>query len=113
MKTSAAFTKSNRLNPAGQSRNSNASSIPASTSERLALSRDKKRVRKLAREGHTVTEPADLLKEPFVLEFLGLDSKPAYSETDLESAIIDKLQKFLLEECSASRVDSSAVHSRV
>ncbi len=65
--------------------------------ERLALSRDTKRVRKLAREGHTVTEPADLLKEPFVLEFLGLDAKPAYSETDLESAIIDKLQNFLLE----------------
>ena len=65
--------------------------------ERLALSRDKKRVRKLAREGHTITEPADLLKEPFVLEFLGLDAQPAYSESDLESAIIDKLQKFLLE----------------
>lgn len=65
--------------------------------ERLALSRDKKRVRKLAQEGHTVNRPADLLKEPYVLEFLGLEEKPAYSESDLESAIIDKLQHFLLE----------------
>jgi len=37
------------------------------------------------------------LKEPYVLEFLGLDEKAAYSETDLESAIIDKLEHFLLE----------------
>ena len=65
--------------------------------ERLALSRDKKRVRKLAEEGHAVTEPADILKSPLVLEFLGLDEKPAYSENDLESALIDKLQHFLLE----------------
>ena len=65
--------------------------------ERLALSRDKKRIRKLAEEGHTVTEPADLLKEPLVLEFLGLDEMPGYSETDLETALIDKLQHFLLE----------------
>jgi predicted nuclease of restriction endonuclease-like (RecB) superfamily len=65
--------------------------------ERLALSRDKKRIRKLAEEGHTVTQPADLLKNPLVLEFLGLDEKPGYSETDLETALIDKLQHFLLE----------------
>ncbi|OGG46877.1 MAG: hypothetical protein A3F84_00385 [Candidatus Handelsmanbacteria bacterium RIFCSPLOWO2_12_FULL_64_10] len=65
--------------------------------ERLALSRDKKRVRKLAQEGHTVSRPADLLKDPYVLEFLGLAEKPAYSESDLEAAIIDKLQQFLLE----------------
>jgi predicted nuclease of restriction endonuclease-like (RecB) superfamily len=65
--------------------------------ERLALSRDKKRIRKLAEEGQTVTQPADLLRNPLVLEFLGLDEKPGYSETDLESAIIDRLQHFLLE----------------
>src|SRR5262245_40701268 len=51
--------------------------------ERLALSRDKKRVRELAEKGHVVTQPADILKEPYVLEFLGLDEKPGYSETDL------------------------------
>ncbi len=38
-----------------------------------------------------------MLKDPYVLEFLGLEEKPAYSETDLESAIIGKLQHFLLE----------------
>jgi predicted nuclease of restriction endonuclease-like (RecB) superfamily len=65
--------------------------------ERLALSRDKKRVRKLAEEGHTVDQPADLLKDPYVLEFLGLEEKPVYSESDLETAIIGKLQHFLLE----------------
>jgi predicted nuclease of restriction endonuclease-like (RecB) superfamily len=71
--------------------------VASSLYERLALSRDKKRIRKLAEEGHTLTQPADLFKEPYVLEFLGLDEKPGYSETDLETALIDKLQHFLLE----------------
>ncbi|MDD2715804.1 MAG: PDDEXK nuclease domain-containing protein [Candidatus Wallbacteria bacterium] len=65
--------------------------------ERLALSRDKAAIMKLAQEGQTVSNPKDLLKEPYVLEFLGLDEKSKYSETDLESAIIDKLEHFLLE----------------
>jgi len=65
--------------------------------ERLALSRNKTGIRELAREGQVVTRPQDLLKEPYVLEFLGLDERAAYSETDLESAIIDKLEHFLLE----------------
>jgi len=65
--------------------------------ERLALSRDKSGIRKLAREGQAVAKPEDLLKEPYVLEFLGLDEKEKYSETDLETAIIDKLEAFLLE----------------
>ena len=65
--------------------------------ERLALSRDKEEVRKLATEGQLVTRPEDLLKEPYVLEFLGLDEKAKYSESDLESAIIDKIEHFLLE----------------
>ena len=65
--------------------------------ERLALSRNKEGIRKLARKGHIVAKPQDLLKEPYVLEFLGLDEKAKYSESDLESAIIDKLEHFLLE----------------
>lgn len=65
--------------------------------ERLALSRDKEGICKLAIEGQLVTQPQDLLKEPYVLEFLGLDEKSRYSETDLESAIIDKLERFILE----------------
>ncbi len=65
--------------------------------ERLALSRDKKGVKKLAKEGQVISKQEDLLKEPYVLEFLGLDEKAKYSESDLESAIIDKLEHFLLE----------------
>ncbi len=65
--------------------------------ERLALSHDKNEVRKLAREGQIITRPRDFVKDPYVLEFLGLDQKTKYSETDLESAIIDKLEHFLLE----------------
>ncbi|HHL72414.1 MAG TPA: DUF1016 domain-containing protein [Bacteroidetes bacterium] len=65
--------------------------------ERLALSRDKESVRKLAKEGQVVTNPEDLLKEPYVLEFLGLEKKERYSESDLETAVIDKIEHFLLE----------------
>jgi len=69
----------------------------ASLYERLALSRDKDEVRMLALEGQIVDAPKDLLKEPYVLEFLGLEEKAKYSESDLEAAIIDKLEHFLLE----------------
>ena len=65
--------------------------------ERLALSRDKAGIKRLAKEGQIVTRPEDLLKEPLVLEFLGLDEKAGYSETDLESALISHLERFLLE----------------
>ena len=65
--------------------------------ERLALSRDKDGIRKLGREGQTVTQPQDLWKEPLVLEFLGLEERSRYSESDLESAILDRLEHFLLE----------------
>jgi len=65
--------------------------------ERLALSRDKEGIRKLAREGQVITKPEDLLKEPLVLEFLGLEEKAGYSESDLEQSIIDRLEHFLLE----------------
>jgi predicted nuclease of restriction endonuclease-like (RecB) superfamily len=65
--------------------------------ERLALSRDKKEVMRLANEGQTVEKPTDLLKSPFTLEFLGLGEKSVYTETDLENRILDNLQKFLLE----------------
>lgn len=65
--------------------------------ERLALSRNKKGVRQLARDGQIVNHPKDLLKEPLVLEFLGLDEHVRYSESDLESAIISQIEHFLLE----------------
>ena len=65
--------------------------------ERLALSRDKEGIRRLAREGQTVATASDLLKEPLVLEFLGLDERIQYSESDLETAIISQIERFLLE----------------
>lgn len=71
--------------------------IDSSLYQRLALSRDKAEIRRLASEGQVVEKAADLIKNPFVLEFLGLEERPHYSEEELESAIIDKLQTFLLE----------------
>lgn len=65
--------------------------------ERLALSRDNGSVMKLAIEGQAITKPTDILKDPISLEFLGLKPDNSYSETNLENAIIDKLQQFLLE----------------
>lgn len=65
--------------------------------ERLALSREKGEVLRLASEGNIVTRPQDIVKQPTVLEFLGLDEKAKFVESDLETAIINKLQKFLLE----------------
>ena len=65
--------------------------------ERLALSKNKDEVMRLAREGQTVEKPEDILKSPLVLEFLGMKESAAYSETELEAALISKLQDFLLE----------------
>src|SRR3989338_6821660 len=65
--------------------------------ERLALSRDKKGIKKLSQKGQIIEKPHALIKNPYVLEFLGLDENAKYSESDLETAIIDKLGHFLLE----------------
>ena len=71
--------------------------IAASLYERLALSRDKAGIKQLAQKGLVVEKPADVLKNPFVLEFLDLEEKSAYSEHALETAIINHLEHFLLE----------------
>ena len=65
--------------------------------ERLALSRNKEEVMKLSNEGQLIYKPQDLLKNPLTLEFLGLDEKATFSESEMEQAIIHKLQHFLLE----------------
>jgi predicted nuclease of restriction endonuclease-like (RecB) superfamily len=65
--------------------------------ERLALSRDKKGVMGLASKGHEIQKPEDIVKDPYVLEFLGLEKHEKYLEKDIEQALIDKLQQFLLE----------------
>lgn len=71
--------------------------VDSSLYERLALSRDKDEVMRLANEGETIEKPSDIIKNPLVLEFLGLKPEAAYSETQLETAILDKLESFLLE----------------
>lgn len=65
--------------------------------ERLALSIDKDNVYRLSAEGQIIEKASDVVKDPYVLEFLGLQELPEYSETELETRIIDHLQKFLLE----------------
>lgn len=65
--------------------------------ERLVLSRDTDEIKRLASEGQIVESPRDVVKYPYVLEFLELDQRPSYSEQELETAIIDKLEHFLLE----------------
>lgn len=65
--------------------------------ERLMLSRDKKGVMDLSKRGQVIERPIDVLKDPFVLEFLDLDEKERYSENDLETEILNKIQYFLLE----------------
>ena len=65
--------------------------------ERLALSRDKGKVRELSEKGQIIETPQDLFKDPYVLEFTGLPEKSSYTETELEQKLIDHLQQFLLE----------------
>ncbi len=65
--------------------------------ERIAISTDKDKVYRLALEGQKFEKPQDVIKDPYVLEFLGLKELPEYSESELESRIIDNLQQFLLE----------------
>ncbi len=71
--------------------------IGSSLYERLALSRNKDEVMRLAQEGQTIEKPADIIKNPITLEFLGLQPEYAYTESKLEHAIIGKMQQFLLE----------------
>lgn len=64
---------------------------------RLSLSKNKEEILQFAEKGQIIEKPKDLIKDPYILEFLGLSEKPDYSENDLESELIDKLEHFLLE----------------
>ncbi len=64
---------------------------------RLSLSRNKSEVLELSAKGLVIEKPKDAIKDPFILEFLGLPEKSVYSESDLEQKLIDKLEHFLLE----------------
>ena len=65
--------------------------------ERLLLSNDKKAVLEIARKERTPESPTEIIKDPMVLEFLGLRPEATYYEKDLERALITNLQAFLLE----------------
>ena len=65
--------------------------------QRLVLSRDKDKVKELSEKGQVINKPSDALKDPYILEFIGLPDKNEYSESDLEKELIDKLEHFLLE----------------
>ena len=65
--------------------------------QRLVLSRDKKGVKKLSEKGQVIETPKDTLKDPYILEFIGLPENTKYSESKLEQKLIDKLEHFLLE----------------
>jgi len=64
---------------------------------RLGLSTNKERFENLAIEGHSIDKTTDLVKDPYILEFLNLKEHYSYSESDLENEIINKLEQFLLE----------------
>ena len=61
------------------------------------LSRDKEGVKKIAEKGLIIEKPKDIIKDPYILEFIGLPENHKYSESDLEQKLIDKLEHFLLE----------------
>ena len=65
--------------------------------ERLALSKDKKGLMRLARKGQELQTYGDMIKDPYVLEFTGLSPHSKLYESKLEQALIDNLSKFLLE----------------
>ena len=64
---------------------------------RIALSADKKGVLELSQNGHVISEPKDIIKDPYVLEFLDIPRSKQYLEGELEDKLIQNLQSFLLE----------------
>ena len=65
--------------------------------ERIAISKDKNKVLELSEEGHKIKEGKDIIKDPFVLEFLDIKENTNYLENDLEKNILEHLKEFLLE----------------
>ena len=71
--------------------------INTSLYERLLLSKNKSEILKLSQEGQIIEKPKDIIKDPYILEFLNLPENHTYNESELEQALIDKLEHFLLE----------------
>lgn len=71
--------------------------MDSSLYERLVLSRNKEEVKALSAKGQVIEKPKDIIKDPYVLEFLGLEEISNYSENTLETAIISHIEKFIME----------------
>lgn len=71
--------------------------ISTSLYERLLLSKNKRDILKLSQEGQIIEKPKDIIKDPYILEFLNLPENHSYNESELEQALVDKLEHFLLE----------------
>lgn len=87
---------------------------------RLTLSRDKNKIKELSKKGQIINKPKDVIKDPYILEFLGLPEKSEYSENELEQVLIDKLGSFLLElgkgftfEARQKRITLDGQHFRI
>ena len=65
--------------------------------EWMLIGKDKQQILRLSKKGRLAEKPADLVKDPYILEFLGIPEQTDFSETELESRLIDHLQEFLLE----------------
>ena len=71
--------------------------INAMLFERIILSKDKNKTKALAGKGHIIEKPEDAIKDPYILDFLGIPQKSFYTESQLEQQLIGHLQEFLLE----------------
>lgn len=96
-----------------------ARAIDTSLFEKTGLSTNKHAVISKIKD-HVIMPMADVIKNPYLLEFLGLEEKPEYSELDLETAIIDHLQSFLTElgrgfcfESRQKRITFNNIHHRI
>jgi predicted nuclease of restriction endonuclease-like (RecB) superfamily len=65
--------------------------------ERLVLSRNKKKIKELSKKGQVIESASDVIKDPYILEFLSLKEHESYTESELEAALITRLEEFLKE----------------
>ncbi|MCK9338277.1 MAG: PDDEXK nuclease domain-containing protein [Arcobacteraceae bacterium] len=88
--------------------------------ERVGLSTDKKSLLQSLENKKEVFNPASIIKEPYILEFTGFESKQCYSESDLETALLNHIEAFLLElgtgfcfEARQKRISIENEHDRI
>jgi predicted nuclease of restriction endonuclease-like (RecB) superfamily len=88
--------------------------------ERVGLSSDKQTLLQSLENRKEIFDPTSIIKEPYILEFTGLESKQSYSESDLESALLNHIEAFLLElgtgfcfEARQKRISIDNEHDRI